>query len=329
MFSQILKELKEGNRKILLSHITIIFIVLFSTFISISPLFYDVTIFQLMTTALFLSSVLFFIIFVFYTLYMALKSKKSKIYFSALFFILLIVIILILYFILFITLFLWYMKVILLCSSVCLLVFSTLFSLWVTNLEKPDSKEFTTGVRNTFYFVVIWFIACSIYVFFAINVVTIEQKERLAEVAFDGTNLELFPIENAYHPFCTNNVTLSWYTVDCEDEKYLQSREIKSITPNKSDGIEIFIYEVHDDFRNFTIVESIKPATIRNNEIQSFAYSFLFILLNLFIGYSLLLLSPYRSHFKVKYETIKIIWKTQSTILLLFNSIMISEVFKF
>lgn len=150
---------------------------------------------------------------------------------------------------------------------------------------------------------------------------SIVSQETLAEILVDNKMciIQMRAIEDAYFP-TFNGSHILWYTEEFKAPYYLHSEKVN--VSMHLDEPEITLYET-DDSKIFTIIEAQRPVKYRSIEGQSWWYSLILILDNLFIA---ILSYPL---FSEKKNYIEIIWKMQQTFAVILIAVNIGISFLF
>ena len=213
-------------------------------------------------------------------------------------------------------------KYMLMFLAIFLLTFSVGLFVWLESLNEMKKLQIKSKRIIVSYISIFTILLILTSIFIAIPFVenkTIKVENILSEALINENDLiVLTPIENAYYPTFNGN-NISWYTNEFRDQRYLQSKKVSEIYifPQTK------IYELNNDSRLLSIEQPEKPVEIRGNEIQSFWYSLVFVVYNIFIA---IVAFPLFSVYKIY---IKLLWKSQNIISILLLAIMISETFMF
>lgn len=214
-------------------------------------------------------------------------------------------------------------KYMLMFLAILILIFSVGLFVWLESLNEMKKIQIKSKKIIILYISIFTILLILSSIFVAIPFVenkTIKAEMKLTEVLVDNENnlIELTPIENAYYPTFNDN-NISWYTKEFKDQRYLQSETVSQIYTFQ----DVIIYELNNDSRLLSIQEPKKPVEIRGTEVQSFWYSLVFVVYNIFIA---IIAFPLFSVYKIY---IKLLWKSQNIISILLLAIMISDTFMF
>ena len=213
-------------------------------------------------------------------------------------------------------------KYMLMFLAILILTFSVGLFVWLESLDEMKKIQIKSKRIIILYISIFTILLILFSIFIAKPFVenkTIKVENVLSEALIDNENvIMLTPIENAYYPTFNGN-NISWYTKEFRDQRYLQSKKVSGIYICSQRKI----YELDNDSRLLSIEQPEKPVEIRGNEIQSFWYSLVFVVYNIFIA---IIAFPLFSVYKIY---IKLLWKSQNIISILLLAIMISETFIF
>ena len=213
-------------------------------------------------------------------------------------------------------------KYMLMFLAILILTFSVGLFVWLESLDEMKKIQIKSKRIIILYISIFTILLILSSIFIAKPFVenkTIKVENVLSEALIDNENvIMLTPIENAYYPTFNGN-NISWYTKEFKDQRYLQSKKVSEIYICSQRKI----YELDNDSRLLSIEQPEKPVEIRGTEVQSFWYSLVFVVYNIFIA---IIVFPLFTVYKIY---IKLLWKSQNIISILLLAIMISETFIF